>query len=130
LVGDSLGMVVQGRDSTLPVTVQDIAYHMANLARGSQRAFLLADMPFGSYQEGPAQALRNAVILMQAGAQMVKLEGGKELADTVQLLVQSGIPVCGHIGLMPSHVNALGGFRVQGKGDEEARRILVDAKAL
>ncbi|MCK9508018.1 MAG: 3-methyl-2-oxobutanoate hydroxymethyltransferase [Pigmentiphaga sp.] len=130
LVGDSLGMVVQGRDSTLPVTVQDIAYHMANLARGSRQAFLLADMPFGSYQEGPAQALRNAVVLMQAGAQMVKLEGGQELAETVGLLVRSGIPVCGHIGLMPSHVNALGGFRVQGKGEEEARRIVEDAQAL
>lgn len=130
LVGDSLGMVVQGRDSTLPVTVQDIAYHTANLARGSRQAFLLADMPFGSYQEGPAQALRNAVVLMQAGAQMVKLEGGQELAETVRLLVQSGIPVCGHIGLMPSHVNALGGFRVQGKDEETARRIVQDALAL
>ncbi|GAA4327998.1 3-methyl-2-oxobutanoate hydroxymethyltransferase [Pigmentiphaga soli] len=130
LVGDSLGMVVQGRDSTLPVTVADIAYHVACLQRGSPRAFLLADLPFGSYQEGPTQALRNAVTLMQAGAQMVKVEGGAELAPTVELLVRSGIPVCGHVGLLPSHVHALGGFRVQGKAQAEAERIVVDAQAL
>lgn len=130
LVGDSLGMVVQGRDSTLPVAVQDIAYHTACIARGSSQAFLLADMPFGSYQESPQQALRNAVALMQAGAQMVKLEGGTELAPTIELLVRSGIPVCGHVGLMPSHVHALGGYKVQGKEAAEADRILADARAL
>ncbi|VCU69839.1 3-methyl-2-oxobutanoate hydroxymethyltransferase [Pigmentiphaga humi] len=130
LVGDSLGMVVQGRDSTLPVRLQDIAYHVECIARGSRRPFLVADMPFGTYQEGPAQALRNAVVLMQAGAQMVKLEGGAELAPTIELLVRSGIPVCGHIGLLPSHVHALGGYRVQGKESAEADRIVADARAV
>jgi 3-methyl-2-oxobutanoate hydroxymethyltransferase len=130
LIGDSLGMVVQGRDSTLPVTIQDIAYHTACVVRGAANAFVLADMPFGSYQEGPAQALRNAVILMQAGAQMVKLEGGAEIAPAIELLTQSGIPVCGHIGLMPSHVHALGGFRVQGKDAADADRIVADAQAI
>lgn len=130
LVGDSLGMVVQGRDSTLPVTVQDIAYHTACIVRGSSRPFILADMPFGSYQESPQQALRNAVVLMQAGAQMVKLEGGVEMADTIRLLLSSGIPVCAHIGLRPSHVHALGGYRVQGKETADADRIVADAQVL
>jgi 3-methyl-2-oxobutanoate hydroxymethyltransferase len=130
LIGDSLGMVVQGRDSTLPVTVQDIAYHTGCVVRGAANAFVLADMPFGSYQESPAQALHNAVILMQAGAQMVKLEGGAEIAPTIELLTRSGIPVCGHIGLMPSHVHALGGFRVQGKEAADADRIVADAQAV
>ncbi len=130
LVGDSLGMVVQGRDSTLPVQLEDIAYHTGCIARGASSAFLLADMPFGSYQESPQQALHNAVILMQAGAQMVKLEGGAEIAPAIKLLTQSGIPVCGHIGLLPSHVHALGGYRVQGKAQAEAARIVADAKAL
>ncbi len=130
LVGDSLGMVVQGHDSTLPVTVADIAYHTACITRGSSRAFLLADMPFGSYHESPAQAVNSAVRLMQAGAQMVKLEGGAELAGIVRQLVQSGIPVCGHVGLLPQHVNTLGGFRVQGKQVADAERILADARAM
>lgn len=130
LVGDSLGMVVQGHDSTLPVTVADIAYHVGCIQRGSNRAFLLADMPFGSYQESPAQALRNAVKLMQAGAQMVKLEGGAELTATVQTLLGAGIPVCGHVGLLPQRVHAMGGFRVQGKEEAEADRIVADAQAL
>jgi 3-methyl-2-oxobutanoate hydroxymethyltransferase len=116
LVGDSLGMVVQGHDSTIPVTVADVAYHTAAVARGSARCFLVADMPFGSYQEGPAQALANAVRLMQAGAQMVKLEGGVEMAPTIEFLVERGVPVCGHVGLTPQHVNAFGGYRVQGRG--------------
>jgi 3-methyl-2-oxobutanoate hydroxymethyltransferase len=130
LIGDSLGMVVQGRDSTLPVTLQDIAYHTSCVVRGSSTAFIIADMPFGSYQEGPAQALRSAVVLMQAGAQMVKVEGGVELVPAIELLTRSGIPVCGHIGLMPSHVHALGGYRVQGKEAAEADHIVADAKAL
>ncbi len=130
LVGDSLGMVVQGHDSTLPVTVDDIAYHTGCIARGSSRPWLVADMPFGSYNEGPVQALRTAVRLMQAGAQMVKFEGGAELADSVRLLVQSGIPVCGHIGLLPQQVHAMGGFRVQGKEQVDADRIVADALAL
>lgn len=130
LVGDSLGMVIQGHDSTLPVTVADIAYHVAAVKRGCDRPFLIADMPFGSYQESPEQALRNAVTLMAAGAQMVKLEGGREMAATVEFLVQRGIPVCGHVGLTPQSVHALGGYRVQGKGDEAARKLGEDALAL
>lgn len=130
LVGDTLGMVVQGHDSTLPVTVADVAYHVACIARGSQRPWLVADMPFGSYHESPEQALHNAVILMQAGAQMVKLEGGEEYADTVRRLVAAGIPVCAHIGLLPQRVHAMGGFRVQGKEAKQADRIVADALAL
>jgi 3-methyl-2-oxobutanoate hydroxymethyltransferase len=129
LVGDSLGMVVQGHDSTLPVTVADIAYHTAAVARGSRRCFLVADMPFGSYQESPARALANAVLLMQAGAQMIKLEGGIEMAPTIEFLVARGVPVCGHVGLTPQHVNALGGYRVQGRG-ERAQGVRQDALAV
>lgn len=121
LVGDSLGMVIQGHDSTLPVTTEDMAYHTRAVVRGSRRAFVIADMPFGSYQQSPAQALGNAVTLMQAGAQMVKLEGGAEIAATISFLVQHGIPVCAHIGLTPQHVHAMGGYRVQGRGDTAAQ---------
>jgi len=116
LIGDSLGMVIQGHDSTLPVTVADIAYHTRAVVRGAPRAWIVADMPFGSYQQSPQQALANAVTLMQAGAQMVKLEGGAEMAATIEFLVQRGVPVCGHVGLTPQHVNAFGGYRVQGRG--------------
>jgi len=116
LVGDSLGMVVQGRDATLAVTLRDIAYHTECVARASRRGFIIADMPFGSYQEDAAQAFRNAVVLMAAGAQMVKVEGGEHMADTVRFLVDRGIPVCAHVGLTPQSVHALGGFRVQGRG--------------
>lgn len=130
LVGDSLGMVIQGHDSTLPVTVDHIAYHVAAVKRGCDRPFLIADMPFGSYQESPQQALRNAASLLAAGAQMVKLEGGQEMAETVRFLTQRGVPVCGHVGLTPQSVHALGGYKVQGRGDEAAARLLADAKAL
>ena len=130
LIGDSLGNVIQGHDSTLPVTVSDIAYHTAAVKRGSDRPFIIADMPFGSYQESPEQAFRNAVTLMAAGAQMVKLEGGREMASTVAFLVQRGIPVCGHIGLTPQSVHALGGYKVQGKGEAAAQRLKDDALAL
>lgn len=130
LVGDSLGMVVQGHDSTLPVTVADVAYHVGCLARGSRRPWLVADMPFGSYHESPAQGMRNAVTLMQAGAQMVKLEGGAEIAPLVRSLVAAGIPVCGHVGLLPQQVHAMGGYRVQGKSAAEADRIVADAQAI
>lgn len=130
LVGDSLGMVVQGHDSTLPVTVADVAYHVRCLARGSRRPWLVADMPFGSYHESLEQGMRHAVLLMQAGAQMVKLEGGAELAPLVQRLVAAGIPVCGHVGLLPQQVHAMGGFRVQGREAEAADRIVADAQAL
>lgn len=130
LIGDSLGNVIQGHDTTLPVTVADIAYHTAAVKRGSDHAFILADMPFGSYQESPEQAFRNAVTLMAAGAQMVKLEGGAEMAATVEFLTQRGIPVCGHLGLTPQSVHALGGYKVQGKGEAAAQRLKDDALLL
>lgn len=130
LVGDSLGMVVQGHTSTLPVSIQDIAYHVSAVARGNRRGLIMADMPFGSYQQSPAHAYANAVLLLQAGAHMVKLEGGKEMADTVNFITQRGIPVCGHIGLLPQHVNSLGGYKVQGKTPELAQQIIEDALAL
>ncbi len=130
LIGDSLGNVIQGHDTTLPVTVADIAYHTAAVKRGSDRPFIIADMPFGSYQESPEQAFRNAVALMAAGAQMVKLEGGREMAATVAFLVSRGIPVCGHLGLTPQSVHALGGYKVQGKGEAAAQRLKEDAQAL
>jgi 3-methyl-2-oxobutanoate hydroxymethyltransferase len=130
LIGDSLGNVIQGHDTTLPVTVADIAYHTAAVKRGCDRPFIIADMPFGSFQESPEQAFRNAVTLMAAGAQMVKLEGGREMAATVEFLVHRGIPVCGHIGLTPQSVHALGGYKVQGKGEAAAQRLKDDARAL
>lgn len=130
LIGDSMGMVLQGHDSTLPVTLEQIAYHTGCVVRGSTRAFIMADMPFGSYQESPAQAFRNAATLMAAGAQMVKLEGGVEFAETVRFLVARGIPVCAHVGLTPQSVHQLGGYRVQGKGVEGEARLLADAHAL
>ncbi len=130
LVGDSLGMVVQGRETTLAVTLAEMEYHTRCVARGSSRAFIVADMPFGSYQESPQEAFRNAARLMSAGAHMVKLEGGAAMADTVRFLVERGIPVCGHLGLLPQSVHQLGGYRVQGRSEQEAARILADAKAL
>lgn len=130
LVGDSLGMVIQGHDSTLPVSMDEMAYHVRCVARASRSAPVVADMPFGSYQESPAQALRNAARLMAEGAQMVKLEGGAVMAETTRFLVERGIPVCAHIGLTPQSVHALGGYRVQGKGETDAARLLADARAL
>lgn len=130
LVGDSLGMVIQGRPDTLPVTVAEVAYHTRCVARGLAAAWLLADLPFGSYHAGPEQALASAVELMQAGAKMVKLEGGAWVAPTVAFLVERGIPVCAHLGLTPQSVHALGGYRVQGRGDADAARLLADARAL
>jgi len=126
LVGDSLGMVVQGHDSTLPVTMEDMEYHVRMVARGSERALIAADLPFGSYQVSPAQAYSNAARLMVAGAQMVKLEGGQVMAHTVRFLVERGIPVCGHIGLVPQSVHALGGYRVQ----RDADRLMEDGRAI
>ena len=120
LIGDSLGMVLQGHASTLPVTLEQVAYHTRCVAAGTQRALVIADMPFGSYQESPAQAYRNAAQLMAAGAQMVKVEGGAWLAPTIEFLVARSIPVCGHLGLTPQSVHALGGYRVQGKTPEAA----------
>ncbi|HEX7648437.1 MAG TPA: 3-methyl-2-oxobutanoate hydroxymethyltransferase [Noviherbaspirillum sp.] len=129
LVGDSLGNVCQGHSSTLPVTLADIAYHTASVARGNQTAFLIADMPFGTYAT-PQSAFDNAVKLMQAGAQMVKLEGGAWLAETVRFLVERSVPVCAHLGLTPQSVHQLGGFKVQGKTLEGAERLKADALAL
>ncbi len=130
LIGDSLGMVVQGHDSTLPVTLDDVAYHVRCVARGARYAWIIADMPFGSCQAGAEHAFANAVRLMQAGARMVKLEGGAWLAPTVQAMVRAGIPVCAHLGLTPQSVFALGGYRVQGRTPEAAERLLADALAL
>ncbi|HRP95169.1 MAG TPA: 3-methyl-2-oxobutanoate hydroxymethyltransferase [Rhodocyclaceae bacterium] len=130
LVGDSLGNVLQGQSSTLPVTMEHMIYHTECVARGARRALVVTDMPFGSYQEGPQQAMRNAARLMAAGAQMVKLEGGSHMADTVQFLVERGVPVCAHIGLTPQSVHQLGGYRVQGRGDDAAARLRADALAL
>jgi 3-methyl-2-oxobutanoate hydroxymethyltransferase len=127
LVGDSLGNVLQGHDTTLPVTLRDMAYHTACVARGSKRAFLIADMPFGSYQESPAQAFRSAAELMAAGAQMVKLEGGAEFAETVRFLTARGVPVCAHLGLTPQSVHAFGGYRVQGRSTDDEKRLIEDA---
>ena len=127
LIGDSLGMVLQGHDTTLPVKLADMAYHTSCVARGSKRAFLVTDMPFGSYQESPQQAFRSAADLMAAGAQMVKLEGGAEFADTIRFLTQRGVPVCGHLGLTPQSVHKFGGYRVQGKGDEAEQKLIADA---
>ena len=127
LVGDSLGMVCQGLHSTVGVTLQDMAYHTASVARGLHRAqgtaWLISDLPYGSYAESPGQAMRSACALMQAGAHMVKLEGGGWTTDTVRFLVERGVPVCAHLGLTPQTVHALGGYRVQGK-DEQAAATL------
>lgn len=130
LVGDSLGMVIQGRESTLPVTIEQMAYHTACVASGAQQAFVVADMPFGTSQFSARETFAHAVQLMQAGAEMVKLEGGAEMAETVAFLTSRGIPVCAHIGLTPQSVNQLGGYKVQGKTDAAAKKLLQDAKAL
>jgi 3-methyl-2-oxobutanoate hydroxymethyltransferase len=129
LVGDSLGNVCQGHSSTLPVTLADVAYHTASVARGNQTALLIADMPFGTYAT-PESAFDNAVKLMQAGAQMVKLEGGAWLVDTVKFLTERAVPVCAHLGLTPQSVHQLGGFKVQGKTAEGAEKLKADALAL
>lgn len=129
LVGDSLGMVCQGHASTLPVTLADVAYHTASVARGNKTALLIADMPFGTYAT-PASAFDNAVKLMQAGAQMIKLEGGAWLADTVRFLTQRAVPVCAHVGLTPQSVHQLGGYKVQGKSIEGAAQMKADVLAL
>ncbi len=130
LVGDSLGNVMQGKTSTLPVTMDQMTYHTDCVGHIVQRAMCVADMPFGSYQESKEQALRNAVRLLAAGAEMVKLEGGAVMAETVHFLVERGIPVCAHIGLTPQSVHALGGYRVQGRDEAGAARMKADAHAL
>ena len=130
LIGDSLGMVLQGHDSTLPVTLTDVIYHTACVARGSKRAWIIADMPFGTFQTGPADAFRNAAQLMAAGALMVKVEGGETMVETIRFLTARGIPVCGHLGLTPQSVNTLGGYRIQGKTDSQAQQLIAEAKML
>jgi 3-methyl-2-oxobutanoate hydroxymethyltransferase len=130
LVGDSLGMVLQGHSSTLPVTLDDIAYHTACVARGAAQSFIVADMPFGTSQVSPECTFEHAARLMVAGAHMVKIEGGEIMADTIEFLTQRGIPVFAHIGLTPQSVNQLGGYRVQGKDSKAAQRLLNDARAV
>jgi len=126
LVGDSLGMVLQGYDSTIPVTVDDMAYHTECVCRAAPHSLVIADMPFMSYTT-PEQTMANATALMQAGAQMVKMEGGTWLSDSISMLVERGIPVCAHLGLTPQSVNAFGGFKVQGRTPKSAKSILSDA---
>jgi 3-methyl-2-oxobutanoate hydroxymethyltransferase len=123
LVGDSLGNVIQGKTSTLPVTMEQMVYHTECVGHIVDRAMVAADMPFGSYHESKEQALRNAVRLLAAGAEMVKLEGGAVMAETVHFLVERGIPVWAHIGLTPQSVHALGGYHVQGKDEKAAARM-------
>ena len=130
LVGDSLGMVVQGHATTLPVKLAEMAYHTRCVAAGTGRAFIVADLPFGSYQPSPERAFAAAARLMAAGAHMVKLEGGAVMADTVAFLTRRGIPVCAHLGLLPQSVNQLGGYRVQGREDAAAAQLIADARAL
>ncbi|GAB3242330.1 3-methyl-2-oxobutanoate hydroxymethyltransferase [Chitinimonas naiadis] len=130
LVGDSLGMVIQGEVSTLPVSMEQMVYHTRCVARNAKQAMVLADLPFGAYQASPQQAFEAAAKLMAAGAEMVKLEGGEFMAETVAFLVQRGIPVCAHIGLTPQSVHVFGGFKVQGKTDSGAEQLKRDAKAL
>ena len=130
LVGDSLGMVVQGHASTLSVSLDDVLYHTRCVAAARTRALVVADMPFGSYQVGPEAAYAACAAALKAGAGMVKLEGGAWLAPTVEFLVVRGIPVCGHVGLLPQSVNMLGGYRVQGKTPDAAEALLADGRAL
>ncbi|MGD8109898.1 3-methyl-2-oxobutanoate hydroxymethyltransferase [Vibrio sp. TRT 17S01] len=129
LVGDSLGMVLQGKPDTLPVTVEDIAYHTRCVRAGSPNSLLMADMPFMSYAT-PEQACENAAKLMQAGANMVKIEGGDWLVETVKMLAERAVPVCAHLGLTPQSVNIFGGYKVQGRDQEKADRMVKDALAL
>ena len=130
LIGDSLGMVLQGHGSTLPVTMDQMVYHTECVARAKPKAWILADMPFGSYQESPAQAYVNAARLIAAGAQMVKIEGGGWLAPTIEFLTKRGISVCAHLGLTPQSVHQLGGYRVQGRDQSAADQLINDAKLL
>ncbi|SDJ89466.1 3-methyl-2-oxobutanoate hydroxymethyltransferase [Microbulbifer yueqingensis] len=129
LVGDSLGMTVLGFDSTIPVTMEQMIYHVEAVARGNRKSLIMGDMPFMTYAT-PEQALANATRIMQAGAHMVKIEGGAWLAETVRMLTDRGIPVCAHLGLTPQSVHKLGGFRVQGRDEDTAGEILNDAALL
>lgn len=130
LVGDSLGNVIQGENTTLSVTLDDMVYHTKCVARGSGKVFIMADMPFGTSQVSPENTFENAAELMSAGASMVKIEGGRVMAETIRFLTQRGIPVCAHIGLMPQSVHMLGGYKVQGKSNNQANQLLEDAVIL
>jgi 3-methyl-2-oxobutanoate hydroxymethyltransferase len=130
LIGDSLGNVLQGHETTLAVTLRDVVYHTQCVARGAHRAFIIGDMPFGTFQISPEETFRNAAEIMAAGAHMVKLEGGRTMLETVRFLTERGIPVCGHIGLTPQSVHQFGGFKVQGRQDAEAQRMIEDARLL
>ncbi len=129
LVGDSLGMTVLGYDSTIPVTMEQMIYHIEAVSRGNKKSLIMADLPFMTYAT-PEQAMKNAARTMRAGAHMIKIEGGSWLVETITMLSERGIPVCAHIGLTPQSVNKLGGFRVQGKTDESANRLFEDALKL
>lgn len=129
LIGDSLGMTVQGRDSTLPVTVEDMTYHTAAVRRGNQHSFIMTDLPFMTYAT-LNDALVNAKTVMQAGAQMVKLEGGEWLSETVEVLTRNGIPVCVHLGLTPQSVHVLGGYKLQARTREAADKLIADCRAV
>lgn len=129
LVGDSLGMTVLGYDSTLPVTMDQMIYHIEAVSRGNDRSLIMGDLPFMTYAT-PDDAMRNATRVMQAGAHMVKIEGGEWLTETVRMLSERGIPVCAHLGLTPQSVNKFGGFRVQGREPDQAERIFRDARML
>ncbi len=131
LVGDSLGNVMQGQDTTLPVTLDDIVYHTRAVARAAQRSLVVADMPFGSYQISPEDAVRNAIrCIKDGGAQAVKLEGGVHVADTIERITRADIPVMGHVGLTPQSIHRMGGHRVQGRNDDSRERVLADARAV
>jgi 3-methyl-2-oxobutanoate hydroxymethyltransferase len=130
LIGDSLGMVIGGHASTLPVTLEEMVYHTRCVAAGAKSALVIADMSFGSYQASPEQAYANAARLMAAGAQMVKVEGGAWIARTIEFLVARGIPVCGHLGLQPQSVHRLGGYKTQGKTEASAQTLRDDTQAL
>jgi len=131
LVGDSLGMTMMGYDGTVPVTMDDMIHHIKSVVKGAPETFIVGDMPFGSYQEGPQQAIHNAVrLLKETGCDCVKLEGGVEMADTIQAMTKMGIPVMGHIGLTPQTATTVGGFKMQGGTPETAQKLLEDAKKL
>lgn len=130
LVGDSLGMVLQGHETTLPVSLDDMVYHTGCVARGAKQAFIVADLPFGTSQVSPEKTFENAAKLMAAGAQMVKLEGGSEMVVTVEFLTRRGIPVCAHLGLTPQSVHQLGGYRVQGREQKQALELIEAAREL
>jgi 3-methyl-2-oxobutanoate hydroxymethyltransferase len=131
LVGDSLGNVVQGETTTLPVTLDEMIYHTRLVTRAAERALVIADMPFGSYQASPEDGVRSAIrLLKESGAQAVKLEGGTQAAETIERIVRAEIPVMGHVGLTPQSIHAMGGFRVQGRSDASRARVLEDARAV